>query len=247
MDVKTAIRNGDAAALRQLLAENSSCANELIRWGERKPCFTHPLHFISDMLFEGMLAKGKELTLVDVLLDAGADLDFQRSREEGKKGDTPLIGAASLGAEDVGLRLLAAGAKPDLRGLFGETALHWAALLGEDRLVAELIRGSSLNLRDEKYNSPPLGWAIHGWCDPPAGNHGRQREVVALLVAAGASVEPAGTGGECVPIHKCSRRWAAGKVQRRLGPLARVWGEASYREILTVECFRIDVERHPSA
>ena len=187
--MKTAIRNGDAAALRQLLAEDSSRANELIRWGESKPCFTHPLHFISDMLFEGTLPQGKELTLVDLLLDAGADLDFQRSREDGKKGDTPLIGAASLGPEDVGLRLLAAGAKPDIRGLFGETALHWAAMLGEGRLVAELISGSNVNLRDEKYNSPPLGWAIHGWCEPPAGNRGRQREVVALLVAAGATVE----------------------------------------------------------
>jgi ankyrin repeat protein len=142
------------------------------------------------MLFGGTLPQGKEIPLVDVLVDAGADLDFQRCREDGKKADTPLIGAASLGAEDVGLRLLADGARPDLRGLFGETALHWAALLGEDRLVAELIRGSNVNLRDEKYNSPPLGWAIHGWCDPPAGNHGRQREVVALLVTAGASVEP---------------------------------------------------------
>jgi hypothetical protein len=53
-----------------------------------------------------------------------------------------------------------------------------------------LIPGSDLNLEDEKYSSPPLGWAIHGWSDPPAGNHGRQREVVALLLAAGARVEP---------------------------------------------------------
>src|SRR5215472_16481528 len=60
----------------------------------------------SDMLFEGTLTQGKEIPLVDVLLDAGADLDFQRSREDGKKGDTPLIGAASLGAEDVGLRFV---------------------------------------------------------------------------------------------------------------------------------------------
>jgi len=73
--------------------------------------------------------------------------------------------------------------------LFGETALHWAAMLGEDRLVARLIPGSDLNLRDRKYDSPPLGWAIHGWSDPPAGNYGRQREVVACLVAAGAMVE----------------------------------------------------------
>ena len=165
MDVKIAIVNGDSTALRQLLAEDSSRANELIRWGECKPCFTHPLHFVSDMLFHGRLAKGKEIPLVDALIEAGADLDFQRGREDGKKGDTPLIGAASLGAEDVGLRLFAAGAKPDLRGLFGETALHWAAMLGQDRLVAELINGSDVNLRDEKYNSPPLGWAVHGWCE----------------------------------------------------------------------------------
>src|SRR5215471_15867082 len=173
MDVKTAIRNGDVAALRQLLAEDPSRADELIRWGERKPCFTHPLHFISDMLFAGTLPKGKEIPLVDALLDAGAEVDFQRSREDGKKGDTPLIGAASLGAEDVGIRLLHADANPKLLGLFGETALHWAALLGEDRLVAKLVNGSDVNLKDGKYNSPPVGWAIHGWCDPPAGNHGR--------------------------------------------------------------------------
>ena len=79
MDVKSAIRNGDAAALRRLLAGDSSRANELIRWGERKPCLTHPLHFISDMLFEGTLPKGTEIPLVDALIDAGADVDFQRS------------------------------------------------------------------------------------------------------------------------------------------------------------------------
>ena len=74
--------------------------------------------------------------------------------------------------------------------MFGETALHWAAMLGEDRLVAKLIPGSDLNLKDLKYSSPPLGWAIHGWSNPPAGNYGRQREVVASLVAGGARVEP---------------------------------------------------------
>ena len=183
MDVKAAIDNGDSAALRRLLSEDSSQANELIRWGK---CLTHPLHYISDMLFSGTLQKGKELPLVEALIEAGADLNFNKDG----KSETPLIGAASLGAEDVGLRLLDAGARPDLRGLFGETALHWAAMLGEDRLVAGLIPSSDLNLKDEKYSSPPLGWAIHGWSDPPAGNHGRQIDVVAQLVAAGARVEP---------------------------------------------------------
>ena len=183
MDVKAAIENGDSATLRRLLSERPSRANELIRWGK---CLTHPLHYISDMLFSGTLQRGKEVPLVDALIEAGSDLNFNKDG----KSETPLIGAASLGGEDVGLRLLDAGARPELRGLFGETALHWAALLGEDRLVARLIPGSDLNLKDEKYNSPPLGWAIHGWSDPPAGNCGRQGDVVACLVAAGAKFEP---------------------------------------------------------
>lgn len=191
MDMKAAIDNGDLVALRRLLSENSSRANELIRWGK---CLTHPLHYVSDMLFAATLQKGKELALVQALIEAGADINFDRDG----KSETPLIGAASLGAEDVGLRLLDAGARPEPRGLFGETALHWAAMLGQNRLVARLIPGSDLNLKDAKFSSPPLGWAIHGWCNPPAGNHGRQREVVALLVAAGATVEPAWLEDESV-------------------------------------------------
>ena len=186
MDVKAAIQNGDVDALRRILGEDSSRANSLIPWGGNDCPRTHPLHYVSDMLFEGTLQQGKELRLVEALIQAGPDLDFQPNGT----GETPLIGAASLGAEEVGLALLDAGAEPTLRGLFGETALHWAALLGEDRLARKLIEGADLNLKDEKYKSPPLGWAIHGWSDPPAGNHGRQREVVALLVARGARVEP---------------------------------------------------------
>ena len=186
MDVKTAIETGDAAALRRLLADVPARADELIRWGKDCRIATHPLHYISDMLFEGKLQKGRELPLLEVLIQAGANVDFQRNGE----GDTPLIGAASLGAEEVGLRLLNAGAKPGLRGLFGETALHWAALLGEDRLAERLIENVDPNLKDKKYKSSSLGWAVHGWCNPPAGNHRRQLEVVRLLVAAGATVEP---------------------------------------------------------
>ena len=135
-DVKTAIEAGDATALRRILAEVPVRANELIRWGRDCRIATHPLHYVSDMLCNGVLPKGKELGLVEVLIQAGADLNFQK---EGK--DTPLIGAASLGAEEVGLKLLDAGARPELRGGFGETALHWAALLGEDRLAGRPSAG----------------------------------------------------------------------------------------------------------
>src|SRR6185312_10318249 len=94
MDVKTAIRNGDAGALRRLLAEDASRANALIAWGRDDCILTHPLHYVSDMLFQGKMQKGQELPLIEALIQAGADLDFQRDG----KGDTPLIGAASLGA-----------------------------------------------------------------------------------------------------------------------------------------------------
>ena len=107
-DVKAAIQSGDAAALRRCLALDRSRANALIPWGNNDCVLTHPLHYVSDMLFNGVLQKGKELALVDVLLEAGASVDL---RKDGKR-ETPLIGAASLGAEDVGLRLLDAGAKP---------------------------------------------------------------------------------------------------------------------------------------
>ncbi len=193
MDLKTAIQTGDAAALRRLLAEAPARANELIRWGKDCHIATHPLHYVSDMLFDGTLQKSKELPLVEALLEAGADVDFHRAGYQSEKpgyGETPLIGAASLGAEKVGLRLLEAGARPELRGKFGETALHCAALLGEDRLAERLIEGTDANLKDEKYKSAPLGWAIHGWSNPPAGNHGQQLQVIVLLVAAGARVEP---------------------------------------------------------
>jgi hypothetical protein len=138
------------------------------------------------MLFNGTLPKGKELPLVDALVRAGANVNFQKPG----KGETPLIGAASLAAEDVGIALLEAGADPTCRGTFGETALHWAAFLGEDRLVARLVQGSELDLKDQKYGSSPLGWAIYGWSNPPAGNRGRQREVILLLVAAGSEIDP---------------------------------------------------------
>jgi hypothetical protein len=189
MDIKTAIRQGDSAALRLLLGEDASRANALIRWGDNDSILTHPLHYVSDMLFQSTLKREAALPLIDALIQAGADLDFQRDG----KGDTPLIGAAGLLAEDVGIRLLEAGASPRLRGIFGETALHWAAMLGEDRLTRKLIPVSDIDLKDEKYSSPPLGWAIHQYFDPLERGREKQLKVVANLVAAGATVE-----SECI-------------------------------------------------
>jgi hypothetical protein len=189
VDVKTAIQRGDAELLRRLLAEDPSRANTQIRWGENDGLQTPPLHFVSDMIWDGTLAFGREIPIVDALIAAGADLNAQNG--------SPLNAAASLGAENVGIRLLEAGARADLLGLFGETALHWAAHLGASGLVDRLVQACSpLDLSDRKYNSTPLGWAIHGWRSPvpppwaKAGIAPRHVEVVVRLVSAGAVVDP---------------------------------------------------------
>jgi len=181
MDVKTSIESGDSIALRRLLTERPARANEIIRRGPNEKNACCPLHYVCDVVFQGTLASGREMPLVEALIEAGADVDFHN-------GD-PLNAAASLLAEDVGIRLLEAGARPELVGpIFGETALHWAANTGLARLVDRLIeKGAPLALKDKKYGATPLAWALHSWTQKPQAGH---REVVARLIAAGAKVEP---------------------------------------------------------
>jgi hypothetical protein len=57
-DMRTAIQTGNAEALRRLLTSDPSRANALIRWGKNDCILTHPLHYVSDMLFEGTLKRG---------------------------------------------------------------------------------------------------------------------------------------------------------------------------------------------
>ena len=184
MDVKTAIEAGDVAALHRLLAANPGFVNTAIRWGKNNEILTQPLHFVCDKVFDGTLHPERAVSLAHSLIEAGADINHQN-------GD-PLNAAASLGATGVGLLLLDAGARTDLRGLFGETALHWAAMIGNAVLVQHLLaKGAPVDIKDEKYEATPIAWALHGWSEPPPpGNHGRHREVVVALVRAGAVVDP---------------------------------------------------------
>ncbi len=158
MDVRLAIETGDVEALRNLLDGDAALANALVVWGERCEIRTHPLHYVSDVFFKGKLEAQRSVELVDVLLAAGADVNYQASN-----GETALIGAASLHAEDVGLRLMEAGAEIGALGGGAETALHWAAHEGMKRLVVGLVRrGADLSIRDRRYGATPVEWARHG-------------------------------------------------------------------------------------
>ena len=122
MDVNTAIRNGDADALRKLLAEKPSRANELIHWGK---CRTHPLHYVSDMLFEGALQKGKELPLIDALIRAcGPQL---RARREARN-------AAYRSRES-----RSRGCRAQAPGCWSETGSAWSGVGGESDIL-EVVR-----------------------------------------------------------------------------------------------------------
>jgi hypothetical protein len=180
MTIQTAIDSGDVEELNRALASFPGSANELIRWGPGGKNVTHPLHYVSDKVFEKAISERVALRLVDALLKAGSDVNH-------KQNETALHAAASLGTEDIGLRLIDAGAHPDVLGSFGETPLHWAAHQGQARLVARLLAaGAMTDIEDTRYRATPLGWARHGLTNSLAGSRSGYADVIALLGRPGA-------------------------------------------------------------
>ncbi len=74
----------------------------------------------------------------------------------------------------------------------GQTGLHWAALHAEVDTVKMLLRrGASVSATDKTFGTTPLGWALHAWTNEPGTRPAvNYYQVIALLVAAGATVQP---------------------------------------------------------
>ena len=169
----------DAIALSHLLGRLPHLTNAPVKDGDQTP---HPLHAICDRVFDGRLTEPQGLAFANALISAGADLDAVHPGN----GDSLLISAISLSCPSIAHRLLDKGANPDPRGLFGATALHWAAIMGMADLVKRLMdHGVYIYLRDAQYSATPLGWAVQGWLEPPRGARGEHIACAALLVEAG--------------------------------------------------------------
>jgi ankyrin repeat protein len=98
--------------------------------------------------------------------------------------------ACEYGRTRVVAFLLEKGMRIDARP-HGETGLHWAAYGGYPALVKLLLkRKAPIDVKDQRYENTPLGWALHGWLYPPPEAKRRNHlKVVALLVGAGAKVD----------------------------------------------------------
>ena len=186
-DLFDLIVNNDLDGLRAALAANPELANEGVTWkidGKINPAKGHPLHRICDAVFANKISDHQAIEIAKILLAYGADINGLMAQGD---NNTPLIAAASLHAEQLGLFYIEKGAN-----IFyapptdGGTALHWAAYCGRERLVEKLIeKGANVNQQDTAYHSTPCGWAIHVLETGETNNLYHQLTCVKLLLKAG--------------------------------------------------------------
>lgn len=79
-------------------------------------------------------AKKGNLEIMEILIDHGADVNFQN-----EAGKTPLMLAAYEGQRDAVKELLAHGAKLEMRDRGGSTALHWGVLCPNLNMIDDLL------------------------------------------------------------------------------------------------------------
>jgi ankyrin repeat protein len=180
----TFINNRDLDGLRELLANNRHLLNEGIPYDDSNPTKAHPLHRICDGVSEKRYSDEEAAEVAKIFLSLGADVN---GGEQIEKKDTPLIAAASLQADKVGLLYINHGANIFHAGCHGGTALHWAAWCGRDVLVDRLINErAEINKLCIEFRSTPLFWAIHGLKFGGVQNQHNQVACAKLLIQAGA-------------------------------------------------------------
>jgi hypothetical protein len=186
-DLFDLIVNNDLNGLKAILLANPGLANEGVPLkidDKINSAKGHPLHRICDAVFANKISDVQAIEIAKIFLGHGADINGFMERGD---FNTPLIAAASLHAEQLGLFYIEQGANifyasPN----HGSTALHWAAYCGRDQLVSKLIeKGANINQKDTTYYSTPCGWAIHVLESGETGNLCNQLACIKLLLKAG--------------------------------------------------------------
>lgn len=184
--VKKLIEKKDNSGLQELLADKPKLANEGITIPYEYFCRTkeHPLHRICDAVFARKLTDEEAITLAKVFLEFGADIN-------GYNDGSPLLAAASLHAEQLGIFYIDNGADINITDKNDNaSALHWAAFCGLDKLVDKLIKSKAIfDERDKTYQCTPLAWAIHSLMSDDKGNKHNQTTCIKLLLHAGADIK----------------------------------------------------------
>src|ERR1700722_2331919 len=147
----------------------------------------HPLHRLCDAVFAKKITDEEAVEIAKIFLEFGSNINGYQSLGD---NNTPLIAAASLHAEKLGIFYIEQGAdifyvSPDSCA----TALHWAAFCGRDQLVQKLIEhGAKIVQRDASFDGTPLDWAVHELRSGEAGNLFHQEACIKLLIKAGAAL-----------------------------------------------------------
>ena len=182
--IRQMIMDKDYEGIERALSNDPALANTGIPYDEKNVTKAHPLHRICDGVFAHRYSDDEAVEIARIFLAHGARVD---GLELVPQKDSPLVAAASLHAEAVGILYIEHGATVDHPGCHGGTALHWAAWTGRDRLVKRLIEANADIYRlCVDFKSTPLLWAVHGLKHGGPENVHHQVECVRLLLAAGA-------------------------------------------------------------
>jgi len=159
--IKKLVEAMDYKAVREMLSDNPSLANEGWPYDQENTTKAHPLHRICDGVMSKTYTDEQAVEMAKIFLKFGADINGNVSKE---KSDTPLLAASSLRGDKVAILYIDNGADILWKGCHGGTALHWACWLGRDVVVERLLREKlDINQKCIDFKSTPLFWTVHGW------------------------------------------------------------------------------------
>ena len=161
-----------------------------------------------------IVARRKNLALLDLLIRAGADINQADRRGKSDKSRTPLMEAARQGWEEGVDALLAAKAKTELADEAGTTALHLAVRVGRQAIVEQLLAAGASPMPPSSHR--PCLTALHEAADVA---------VVDRLLTAGAEPNAIDKNG-MTPLHYQARAGRAEIVER----LLRAGGDPNHKE-----------------